>query len=211
MFLSFQNNRDTEKDESQLWQSLTNGNRNALDSLFRSYYPRLLNYGVKLVSDRDLVKDAIQKLFLKLWKKRKSLSQPESVRSYLFVSLRRIILARVKRQKAREERNKSYSDAAFRRSFNIEEVIIAGETRTQQKQLLARAFRELSPRQKEALYLRFYDGLRNKEIAEVMDITHQSVRNHISEAIQKIKRHLPSQFAIPEIHPINEYKRAESM
>lgn len=211
MFLQFQNNRHTEKDESQVWQSLTNGKREALDTLFRSYYGRLLNYGIKLVPNRVLVKDAIQKLFLKLWDKRQSLSKPKSVRSYLFVSMRRILLSKVKRQKAREERNLAYTESEFRESFNIEEVIIAGETRTQQEQVLANAIQKLSPRQKEALYLRFYDGLKNEEIADVMDIAHQSVRNHISEAIQKIKVHLPSSFTFPEIQPVKSYKHAESM
>lgn len=211
MFLQFQNNQGAKKDESQIWSSLIDGNREALDTLFRCYYGRLLNYGIKLVRQRALVKDAIQKLFLKLWNKRESLSQPESIKSYLFVSMRRILLAKVERQNARSERDQSYVDSTFRESFNIEEFIIADETQSQQKKMLARAIQELSPRQKEALYLRFYDGLQNKEIAEVMDIAHQSVRNHISEAIQSIKHHLPASFTFSKIRFLKAYKRAESI
>lgn len=199
MFLQSQNSSSSDEDESRLWQDLLNGNKEALNSLFRMYYGGLLNYGTKLVADRELVKDAIQKLFLKLWNKRQSLSKPQSVKSYLYVSLRRIVLARVKKRKARDERNQSYMDSVFRQSSNIEEAIIRGESQTYKKKRLAEAIPELSPRQKEALYLRFYDGLTNKEIALVMDIAHQSVRNHISKALGKIRQHMPDSFSFPQI------------
>jgi len=199
MFLQSQNSSSSDEDESRLWQDLMNGNKEALNSLFRMYYGGLLNYGTKLVADRELVKDAIQKLFLKLWNKRQSLSKPQSVKSYLYVSLRRIVLARVKKLKARDERNQSYMDSVFQQSSNIEEAIIRGESQTYKKKRLAEAIPELSPRQKEALYLRFYDGLTNKEIALVMDIAHQSVRNHISKALGKIRQNMPDSFSFPQI------------
>jgi RNA polymerase sigma-70 factor (ECF subfamily) len=210
MYLQLLDN-DNAFEEAELWQDLIAGNRDALDTLFRSYYAPLLNYGMRLVTNRDLVKDAIQKLFLKLWDQRRSLSRPESIKSYLFVSIRRILLARLKRQRARDKRNRAYSQDMPCTSFNIEDDIIAGETQIRQKKELAQAICQLSPRQKEALYLRFYDGLRNKEIAEVMAITHQSVRNHISEAIKAIQRYLPSSSSLPHLQRLSDFNRAESI
>lgn len=211
MASQFRNSSATQNNESRLWEGLIDGNREALNNLFRIYFENLLNYGIKLAGDQELVKDAIQKLFYKLWKSRQSLSKPASIKSYLFVSLRRILLAKIKREKAREKRNKLYMDAAFSYSFSIENEIITKETRNQDTQVLLKAIQKLSPRQKEALYLRFYDGLTNKEVAEVMEISHQSVRNHISEAIQSIKLHLSPSFSFSDLKPLNKLKQAESL
>jgi RNA polymerase sigma-70 factor (ECF subfamily) len=199
MFLQFQKSSAADKDESLLWDKMREGEREALNSLFRRYYRCLLSYGINLVSDRELVRDGIQKLFLKLWNKRQSLSTPQSVKGYLYVSLRRILLAQVKSRRAREKRNKSYMELLFKDSGNIEDTIIDGETASSVKQYVAEAIQSLPPRQKEALYLRFHDGLTNKEIAEIMDIAYQSVRNHISKAIREIRRHAPDTCCLPKL------------
>lgn len=204
-------NSDAANKEDLLWQKLLEGRRKALDDLFRLYYGPLLNYGIKLVADRELVKDAIQKLFLKLWNKRQSLSRPRSIKSYLYVSMRRILLGKVEKRKSRKRRNKSYLESKPSVSFAVEEAIVAGEHQIEQRKVLAKAVAKLSPRQKEALYLRFYDGLTNKEVADVMDIAHQSVRNHISEAIQKLKFYIPDSLSFSNEQNIKAQKVAESL
>lgn len=210
MFLQPSNSDNGSIDETLLWEELLDGKREALDALFRAYYNPLLNYGIKLVPDRESVKDGIQKLFLKLWRKRRFLSKPESIKAYLFVSLRRILMEQVEREKARNRRNKNYVDSLFKESFNIEDHIIANEVEAYKEKALIKAIQKLSPRQKEALYLRFYDGLTNKEVAEVMGITHQSVRNHISEAIQKIKVLVLTAVPFRRTKAPKTYKKVES-
>src|SRR5699024_11533355 len=96
------------EDSVQLWDALCAGNREALNALFKKYYSHLLNYGVKLSSDKELVKDGIQKLFLRLWRTHENLGQAQSVENYLLYSLRRILLRNLKKRKNRLERNKTY-------------------------------------------------------------------------------------------------------
>jgi RNA polymerase sigma factor (sigma-70 family) len=75
----------------------------------------------------------------------------------------------------------------FEEVYNIEELMIHFETDREKKSQLALALQSLSERQKEAVYLKFYDGLSNTEIAEVMQINVQSVYNHVSEAIAEMQ------------------------
>lgn len=174
-------------DLAELWSEIRSGNPKALSALYHSSYSWLFNYGYKIIPRKTLIEDAIQELFLILWKQKGSICEARSVKSYLYCSLRRIILRRLKKQRNRTERNYIYDKNLINEVYNIEELIINFETTQEKKRQLTYAMQSLSKRQKEAIYLKFYNGLSNKEIAQVMDINKQSVYNHVSNAINKIQ------------------------
>jgi RNA polymerase sigma-70 factor (ECF subfamily) len=174
-------------DEALLWKSFCNEEKEALSKLFRIYYGSLLDYGKRLVSDEEAAKDGIQKLFLKLWRKRNSIGVPDSVKAYLIVSYRRILLRRKEQKLNRYRRNQEYLDGIFNVSFSKEELIVQDEIVAQKKDELVKGINQLSGRQKETLFLKYYHGLTNKEIAEVLEINHQSVKNNLYRAFKNLK------------------------
>jgi len=174
----------------ELWDAFRKGDDKALSELFVRYYTRLYRYGMRLLQEEEAVKDGIQHLFLKLWKKRKRIDQADSVTFYLLKSLRRILF-RQKRQKAsRRQRDQEYMDNFSPSYLTIEDCIVMAEQKVEQKELLEDAYQELTGRQKEALFLRLQNGLRNKEIADVMGLSHQRVRCLISEGTKRLKDYL---------------------
>jgi len=173
--------------EIYLWRSLCQGEKKALDELFRLYYTPLFDYGIKIISDEDQVKDAIQELFLKMWKRHDCLATPDSVQAYLLVSMRRILLRSLKRERNRYERNRKYIDNTFAVSFSKEDLMIRYEIAEEKKEQLVQAINQLNSRQKEALFLRYYHGLTNPEIADVMKINHQSVKNNLYRALKNVR------------------------
>ena len=174
-------------DEALLWKSFCNGEKEALSKLFRVHYGALLDYGKRLVSNEEAAKDGIQKLFLKLWNKRNSITVPESVKAYLIVSYRRILLRGKEKKLNRYRRNQKYLDGFFDVTFSKEEIIIQNEIVAQKKDELVKGINQLSGRQKETLFLKYYNGLSNKEIAKVLEINHQSVKNNLYRAFKNIK------------------------
>lgn len=74
-----------------LWTGFRNGDRLCLEMLVKKHYALLYDYGKKFTGDQELVKDAIQELFLVLWKNRATIGETQSVRNYLFKALRRKI------------------------------------------------------------------------------------------------------------------------
>jgi RNA polymerase sigma factor (sigma-70 family) len=151
----------------------------------------LYNYGIKISSDRERVRGAIQKLFLNLWKRHSFLSDVNSVKGYLLSSLRRLILEEVKRSRARAVRNREYleQEQEYVYSFTIEELIIRDEISEEKQQILKNVIEKLTPRQKEAVFLRFYHGLSNQEISDIMRLNDQCVRNLISKSIRRLREH----------------------
>ncbi len=173
--------------DEQLWKAFREGRHKPLSEIFLRYYDRLYYYGMKLISDHAEVKDGIQQLFLRLWNKRESIDDAQSVEFYLLLSLRRILFRRQKQRNAIHRRNREYVEDFSSPSLTIEDVIICTEQKNQRNELFRKAFDTLTERQKEVLYLRLQHGLTNEEVAQVMNVSHQSVRNYIYEATQQLK------------------------
>src|SRR5690625_6672265 len=62
------------------------------------------------------------------------------------------------------------------------------DVNSENRLILQQALNQLTPRQKEVIYLRFYHGLTNPEISGVMDINDQCVRNLLSGAIKRLRQ-----------------------
>jgi len=174
-------------DDGELWDLFLAGNRDAIAELFSRFYSDLYLYGLKINHNADAVNDGIQELFLRLWNKREFLDHANSVKKYLIVSLRRIIVNQIKTYDAREKRENEYVSLSTQNANNIEDKIIESEIDQERKRLLREAVATLTERQKEILFLKYFEGFENREISEIMDISYQRVRNLLHETIEKIR------------------------
>lgn len=78
--------------EQELWQAFLSSDKDAFAWLFEKYADAMYAYGSKMTSDTELIKDAIQDVFIKLYKNRQNLRKNVSVKGYLFVALKRTLL-----------------------------------------------------------------------------------------------------------------------
>lgn len=186
--------RSSDKWESlsgkELWNRFKENDRKAFSTLFLRYYSRLFKYGMNFTSSEEVAKDAIQKLFVRLWDKRDLIDTPDSIDGYLFVSIRRILLRKNKRDTSRSRRNARYLKGNDREIESIEQEIILEEKRQKRSELYEHAIKSLSPRQKEALILRVNNGMNNSEIANIMEISDKRVRNLMYEATKRLKEEI---------------------
>lgn len=173
--------------DRRVWMRLRKGDVHALEILFRNYYALLFDYGMKLAHEDELVKDAIQEVFLYIWETRRNLSVVDSVKAYLLVSLRRLVLNILRKQKRQRTANQEFTLERISDSFSLEDLIIFTEREAFEQQRLKSAFKNIPSRMREALYLKTYDGLTYKEIAKIMNVRPQVVRNYLSEALQRLR------------------------
>ncbi len=175
-------------DELKLWTEVLQGKRQALASLFHRYHNTLFTYGLRIISNEELVEDCIQELFLTIWEKHDAISQAKSVKAYLFISMRRTIFKNLRKNKNQQYRNLMYAEERMNQSINIEDFLIEMERRDEYQKKLEEALNSLSKRGREVIYLKYYNGMSNSEIASLMNIRRQSVYNHVSEAISEMKQ-----------------------
>ncbi|CAN5394412.1 hypothetical protein BH23BAC3_BH23BAC3_20210 [soil metagenome] len=194
MFLQPDYSFDSDQwNDEYLWKDFLNGRQEALGELFLRYYTRLYNYGMKLMHSDDMVKDGIQELFLKLWNNRESVDHAQCVEFYLLFSLRRILFEQKKRSKAIHRRDQKYMNMNSDSLQSIEENIVAEELESERYRHFKKAMKLLTGRQKEVLYLRLQHGLTNKEIAMLLNLSDQSIKNYIYEAIKQLREYIYGQ------------------
>ena len=153
-----------------LFQEMKNGNREAYAQIYQLYFTNLYEYGLRLASEKDLVMDSIHDLFVKIWTKRNDLGVVENLKAYLLVSLRRILNNKLQSGKKTRSVNPE-DDLFFELRFSTESQYFKKLEETDRRQRLLQAMDQLSPRQKEMIYLRYFEELGYDEIASVMDIT----------------------------------------
>lgn len=169
------------KKEQFVWHQMKTGQKNALSVLFKKYYPELYGYGMQFLQNDALVKDAIQELFYTIWNRREKLGDAVNVKSYLLSSLRRQILL-LRNVYDSSELSIDDTDALFQ--FQAEEFSLPDETL---KLRLLKTINELTPKQREVVYLRFYQGLPFREIGQLLEMNEQSVKNQVQRILKKMR------------------------
>ncbi|REL24655.1 sigma-70 family RNA polymerase sigma factor [Rhodohalobacter sp. SW132] len=179
-------------EDINLWKRVIHDDScDAFSALFRKYYKPLLNYGLRLVPRKQLVKDSIQELFFTIWDKRERLSEIGNVRSYLYTSFRRTLFRQVEILQTWQKRDELYfSETPNEDLLNTEQLLITEEMNRETKENLQKAFDNLNGHQKEVAFLKFYSGLSNDEIGEIMGVKIESVYNYMYRAISTLKENL---------------------
>ncbi|MDF9796607.1 RNA polymerase sigma factor (sigma-70 family) [Catalinimonas alkaloidigena] len=170
-----------------LEQSTANSMRQ-FEKVYHEHIDALHNYGMKFNANRELIEDCVQDLFADLWEKRNKLDTIVSLRSYLLGALRRKLL-----RKIYSDREYVYDAEEYSGFFEMHllknaeaEMALAEEQLVQ----INSAFAKLTEKQKEVIYLRFYNQLSYKEIAEVMAVQTRTVYKLAYRAIDMLKEQI---------------------
>lgn len=171
--------------ELLLWNRFREGDEKAFAQISRQYYRTLAHYGGKFTPNSQVIEDAIQDLLISLWVKRASLKEIESVKFYLLKSFRNQLFKNLKKFKASELDNASIEETDV--VFSFEESYIKEETDKHFKESISLSMSQLPERQKEVIYLRFYQDLSVEEISQLFHIKPQSVSNVIQRALANLR------------------------
>lgn len=169
-----------------VWNRLKSGDHGALEIIYNQEFGFLYNYGKKIARDQNTVEDAIQELFIELWERRESLSGTDHIRPYLTVSLKRKLIRKIRASQKttlHEDTKEIIQDDGSR-------IVLDVDPDNPLSKELSKTLEQLSPRQKEVIYLKFYGGMDYDEIAQIMDLNYQSARNLVSRAIKTLSKHM---------------------
>ena len=171
--------------DTMVWQRFKGGDDQALDLLLSRYFRPMLHYGSKFTKDRFLIEDVIQDLFLEFLERRDRLGDPVSVKNYLLKCLRNNLTRALRNQTNQEEvtdQQELLIDAD-----NMESFLIGLDESAELSSKMSNYFELLTTRQKECLFLRYYQDQTNEEIASIMGINKQSVANLLAKSITILK------------------------
>ncbi|MDQ1086696.1 RNA polymerase sigma factor [Siphonobacter sp. SORGH_AS_1065] len=180
----------TYTDDTELWLAFKQGELKAFEQIYRNHFSMLLSYGKRISSDVEMVEDAIQDVYVELWKRRENLKSLHTIKFYLFRVLRNRLynLRQADLQIPQEDIDFPEDQIPDYFSPSIEANLIEEESTTFQNARLKQAISDLPARQKEAVLLAFYDDFSTEEIAGIMGINQQSVNNHLNRAYTSLRK-----------------------
>lgn len=170
-----------------LWDAFRQGDEQAFTAIFLADYDALYGYGMKLLGDEELVRDSIQEVFQKLWERRSTLDSVETIKPYLFKVLRHRISDTIKSMNRRTARQQAYHEEEFEVVYSHEDFLIAEQFSMDQNTRLLTVLNQLPTRQREVIYLKYFDEFSYEKISDIMNLTAQSVRNLIYRALKALK------------------------
>lgn len=175
-----------------LWEGMLQGNQDMFLLLYNRYYHSLLFVGLKEIKDAQLVKDTIQQLFLYLWEKRETIHMAKNVKSYLITSFLRKLSSDWKKSGKISNLQVVHSHYSEDTAPTPEENLIQKDEQHYLFRLLMNHINELPSRQKELIFLKYYEGLSYEEIVQQTGLSHRTVYNKIHEALKKLKLDIAS-------------------
>jgi len=173
--------------DSILWNALKSGDEKAFSSLFKKYYSHLVRYGNSFSPFPEKVQDCVQDVFTDIWVYKNSLNDNVVVKAYLLSCVRKRI-ARLQERDHIFRKTTTVDLIPFFFDFTIEDKLIADETTAVKVSQLNQLINDLPARQKEALYLRYHQGLSVEQIAELLNVNYQSANNLIHRSLLNIRK-----------------------
>lgn len=165
----------------RIWvEKISESDREAFDSLFRALYPQLVTFSMRYTRSKAVASDLVQDAFLILWNKRRELEPGHSTKAYLYSIVRNSSLNYIRDHSSKTVGLEELDELGLEPNHEIEESdgLI---------NLIRGWIEELPERRCEAFKLSRFEGLDHEEIAEVMDISANTVNNHIVSALDYLR------------------------
>jgi len=153
--------------------------------LFKQYYAPLVVYACKYVSDIDIAREIVQDFFVRLYEKRQSLSIDTSVKSYLYRSVYNCCINYFNQRNIQEKHLKSI-DLERDDEENLEREINTVELQQQ----INKVINSLPAKCQRIFKMNRYEGLKNEEIAQLLNLSKRTVETQISKALKILRKRL---------------------
>lgn len=160
------------------------------EKIYVLYGPVLYNYGCKLTNHQQCIEDCIQDLFTELWEKKYNPENIRQIKPYLIKAFRRKLIQKLQHDHNSKSQQLELAELQFNISFSFESSLIAIEMKEEQKMKVERALQKLSPRQREALFLKFYENHSNEEVADIMRIEKSALYSLVYKGMCQLRTSL---------------------
>ncbi len=162
------------------------GNDQAFAELYDMYVQILFNYGLKLTSDHELLKDCIHDVFIKVYGKRNEKNAINNLCSYLIISLKNRLLDEFRRHAFSTPNEVEEYD--YRRSVDdVEREYLTQEHERMSTTKVAHLMKNLTRRQRQAITLYYLEERKYDEICVIMNMNYHSVRNLMHRGMLKLR------------------------
>lgn len=179
--------------DTNLFERIEKGEKKAFDELFLSFYKDLCRFALVFIHDKDSSEEVVQRVFVRIWEQRAHLIQPDNIKSYLFKSAYNECLKSARTQSTRKKHLQNYlhfmNSSSGEDNQEIDQII----------PYLNQAISNLPEKCRQIFVLHKVEGMKQKEVAGVLNISVKTVENQVAIAVSKLRTELK-----PVIHLLPE-------
>jgi RNA polymerase sigma-70 factor (family 1) len=169
--------------EQDTIQAIRQGKITVFEQVFREYYAPLTRFAGGMIKREAEAEEIVQELFFTLWEKRESLSINTSIRSYLYQSTRNRCLNALKHQQVR---NRHQQEVKYTQASLVQ----LPEEPSELGDRIQAAIQSLPDRCREVFELSRFEGLKYREIADLLNISPKTVEVQMGKALRELRKQL---------------------
>jgi RNA polymerase sigma-70 factor (family 1) len=155
----------------------------AYKELFLLYHPRLINFAKSITGTKESAEEVVSDVFLKIWTNRAALTSVENFHLYIYIITKHLSINCFMKQKRERSFSLDETVVEFKSIYlDPEQLMITGEMLKR----IRRAIRELPPRCQMVFKLVKEDGLKYREVAQLLDLSQKTIENQMTIALRKI-------------------------
>ena len=178
-------NNGTDQTGLEYWERIRQGDNTAFSQIFQKYYQALYQFAGRFVKDAQTAENIVQDVFVKLWTNRENCLITSSLKSYLYAATRNTALNFLSHEKKQLSTEDLMSDRRDT-TANPEERIIENEMIDG----VHKAIEKLPEKCRYVYLMKRYDDLKYHEIAEILDISINTVKTQMKRALKSLLKNL---------------------
>lgn len=168
--------------------ALKKQDKKRFEVFYKKYYRPLFTVAYRYVGNTEIAEEIVHDVFITIWNKADQLNIQSSMKSYLFRSIVNSSLNHIKKEKTKSEKQSAYEIAVGQELDNV-----GDETNEVEEKLLKGledALELLPDKCKQVMYLSRFGKLKQQDIADQMEISIKTVKNHLTYGFKKLREHL---------------------
>ena len=170
--------------ERELVERVQQGDQTAFELLFRFYYPGLVVYATQFTVDRSEAEEIVQDFFVRFWQKHSYIKSSESLKNYFFSCVKNSSLNLLKHKKIEVSYIQKLQQLSESENLTYHpDLFIVSEL----QEKIESAIALLPEKCREVFIMSRIQGLKNEEIASILDLSKRTVETQISKAIKVMR------------------------
>jgi len=174
--------------DKYLMDAIVSRDKKVFELFYKKYYKQLFALAYRYTEQAQSAEEIVHDVFIMIWNKADQLNIQYSMKSYLFRSVVNSALNVIKKEKIDAEKRTAYL------SVNDIELSDIDEHQKDAEEAMLKGLEEalelLPERCRQVMYLSRFGKLKQREIAEQMDISIKTVKNHLTYGFQKLREHM---------------------
>ena len=188
---------DPQEMETDLIKQLKNGHPQAFRILVDQWQNRMFNYALRFTNDHQIADDIVQKAFIKVYENIGSLQDHSKFKSWFYSITNNLCISEKRKQKVRKKYITNAAILPIARDGKTPLNIFEKEEKGKMVHL---ALQKLSPEQRQVILMKEFEGMKFREIAEVLEESESTIKSRLYYGLDNLKKIMTTNKQIKEMY-----------